>query len=184
MINSQEIVETITQLFAGSPSVDYEFGYALLQGMKIGFDLKKLDKAKPEIAKLLQVIGVDDYSTLIGLRNLTTLKNGEVWNKLETLDDWKALDLLVACADACGFIINEPKVICTNVAQLGDNANLISQYFYLPFSNEDGSINYDAWLKEIREKVVDNMFFVPAPKTIKSYASGKNGMDVLQEKHK
>lgn len=171
MLSSKDLEKTITQLFAKNQSNPYVVGNGLLQSMRIAFDKKKLDKVKPEIATLLQDLGVDEHP-LINLTNLTTLKNGEVWNQLQSLEDWKALELLVACSDACGFIINDSSVKIRNINNLGDNVGLIESDFYYDFADENGHINYDEWLKSIREKVADNMYFLPSPESIKAFVGG------------
>lgn len=172
MLSPKDMKNTIELLFAENQSTPHVVGNGILQTMRIVFDEKKLDRVKPEIAILLQDLGVDEHP-LISLIGLTTFKSGEVWNQLQSLEDFQALELLLACSDACGFISNDFNVKLMNINNLGDDAALIAPGFYYSFADSEGRINYDKWLKEIRERVATNVLFIPSPETIKAYASGQ-----------
>lgn len=172
MLNSKDMKNNIQQLFAEDQSTPHVVGNGILQTMRIAFDEKKLDRVKQEIAILLQDLGVDEHA-LISLLSLTTFKSGEVWNQLQSLEDFQALELLLACSDACGFISNDFNVKIRNINNLGDDAFLIAPDFYYDFADSEGRINYDEWLKAIRERVAANIFFIPSPDSIKAYASGR-----------
>ena len=166
MLNSKELYNEITQLFALSEEVPYVVGNGILTSMKIGFDEKKLEHKKQEIADILQSLGVDEQP-LIKLSCLTKLKDGQVWNKLESIEDFQALELLLACSHACGFIINDYDTILRNILELGDIPSiLISRYGRIIIGNEG------EWLRQIREVVIDRMFFFTNPENIKFAANG------------
>lgn len=175
MLNSKDMRNNIQQLFAQDQSTPQVVGNGILQTMRVAFDEKKLDRIKPEIAVLLQDLGVDEHA-LIDLLSLTTFKNGETWNQLQSLEDFQALELLLACSDACGFISNDFNVKIRNINNLGNDASLIATDFYYAFADSKGCINYDEWLKEIRERVATNIFFIPSPDSIKAYASGRQDL--------
>lgn len=165
MLNSNEIKNDIIQLFVGSQNDPYVIGNGILTSMKIGFDESKLNEKKGDIASILQELGIDEYS-LISLSRLTVLKSGEVWNKLQSLEDFQALELLLACSDACGFIQNDPPTIQRNIAEIGDINSIL-------ISNKGRSLvdNDDEWLKLIREIVIEKMYFITNPDSIKSFAT-------------
>ena len=164
MLNSKEIKNDIMQLFVESQNDPYVIGNGILTSMKIGFDERKLNEKKREIATILKELGIDEHS-MISLSRLTVLKNGEVWNKLQSLEDFQALELLLACSDACGFVQNDPATIQRNIAEIGDiNSILISNIGRSLVGNDD------EWLKAIRETIIKKMYFLTNPDSIKSFA--------------
>lgn len=90
MLTITEMNEKILKLFANDKNTTYKVGHGILTNVKIGFDKEKLEETKHEIATILQEIGIDEHP-MISLASLTTLKNGEVWNPLESLEDFQAL---------------------------------------------------------------------------------------------
>lgn len=165
MLNSKEIINNIMQLFIESQNKPYVIGNGILTSTKIGFDERKLNEKKREIATILQELGIDEHS-MINLLRLTVLKSGEVWNKLQSLEDFQALDLLLACSDACGFVQNDPATIQRNIAEIGDiNSILISKIGRSIVGNDD------EWLKLIREIIIKKMYFLTNPDSIKSFAA-------------
>ena len=96
-----------------------------------------------------------------------TLKSGFAWNQLQSLEDFQALELLLACSDACGFIHNDDDTIQRNIVEIGDlNSLLISSSGrFMVNSIED-------WLRLIRKKVIDKMYFITDSESIKKYANG------------
>ena len=166
MLNSKDIKSKIMQLFAESQDVPYVVGNGILTSMVVGFDERKLRESKQEIATILQELGIDER-LMISLSSLTTLKNGEVWNQLQSLEDFQALELLLACSDACGFIHNDVATIQRNINEIGDiNSILISKYGRAMFGDDD------IWLQLIREIVVDKMYFFTGFESIKAFATG------------
>lgn len=118
-----------------------------------------------EIACILQELGIDE-KPMISLSRLTTLKNGELWNELLCLEDFQALELLLACSDACGFIQNDLATIQRNISEIGDiNSILISKIGRSLVGNDD------EWLKLIKETVINKMYFLINPDRIKSFAT-------------
>lgn len=106
---------------------------------------------------------------MISLASLTTLKSGRLWNRLQSLEDFQALDYLLACSDACGFIHNDVDTIKRNITEIGDDLVLISR-FGRSMVDDDNK-----WLQLIREKVVYNMYFLTDPESIKVFATGNQG---------
>lgn len=136
---------------------------------KLAFDERKLEENKQEIATILQELGIDEHPS-ISLASLTTLKSGEVWNRLQSLEDFYALDCLLACSDACGFIYNDVDTRKRNINKVGDiNSVLISRYGRFMVGDDDN------WVQLIRENVVNNMYFLTAPESIKVFATGNQG---------
>ena len=165
MLNSKEIINDIMQLFVESPKKPYVIGNGILTSTKIGFDEGKLNEKKGEIATILQELGIDEHS-MISLLRLTVLKSDEVWNKLQSLEDFQALELLLACSDACGFVQNDPATIQRNIAEIGDiNSILISNMGRSLVGNDD------EWLRLIREIIIKKMYFLTNPDSIKSFAA-------------
>ena len=165
MLNSKEIKNDIIQLFVENQNDPYVIGNGILTSMKIGFDERKLNEKKGEIATILQELGIDEHP-MISLFKLTVLKNGEVWNKLQSLEDFQALELLLACSDACGFVQNDPATIQRNIIEIGDiNSILISNIGRSLVGNDD------EWLELIREIIIKKMYFLTNPDSIKSFAT-------------
>lgn len=166
MLNSKELKENLINLFVENPDNNYVVGHGILTCMKIGFDENKLGAKKHEIASILQELGIDE-APLISLSCLMTLKSGAAWNQLQSLEDFQALELLLACSDACGFIHNDDDTIQRNIVEIGDlNSLLISSSArFMVNSIED-------WLRLIRKKVIDKMYFITDSESIKKYANG------------
>ncbi len=163
MLESKKIKNDIISFFAQNENVPYIVGNGVITGLRIGFDESKLEENKGRIATLLYQLGVSEHP-LIRLSSLTKLKDGTVWNKVQTMDDFQALDLLIACSDACGFIHNDMNTIQRNVHEIGDvNSMLISKYGRVGIDDE-------TWLQLIRECVINNMYFFTEMETIKNFA--------------
>lgn len=165
MINPKEIKDDIVQLFAENQDNPFVVGNGILTSIRIAFDEKKLNENKKKIATILQELGIDEH-IMISLARLTLLKNGEVWNKLESLEDFQALELLLASSDACGFILNDYATKQRNIAEIGDINSLM-----ITFSGRDLVGNDEKWLKIIRESIINNMYFFTNPDNIKSFAN-------------
>ena len=161
MLNSKKLKEDIIDLFAESQDVKYVTGNGIITGMSLGFDIQKLIKRKKDIARVLQLLGVDE-KPLVSLGSLTTEKDGTVWNKLETLEDFQALDLLVAVSNASGFLANDEIVQQLNINTIGEINSILISRSGRELINDD-----DKWLKLIRTVVVDKMFFVPDKESLK-----------------
>ena len=165
MINSKELNKNIRDLFAETEEEEFVAGNGIQTNVRIGFNLAKLNEKKQEIAILLRELGVDEH-VLIRLSSLTKYKNGETWNNLQSIEDYQTLELLLACADACGFIHNDFATIQRNIAEIGEfNSIVISKFGRILMNDED-------WLKAIRESIVNNMYFLTDPEKIRAYANG------------
>lgn len=163
MLNSKNLKNNILQLFVESKDKPFVIGNGILINMKIGFDEEKLEENKQAIATILQELGIDEHR-MIRLSGLTTLKNGEVWNPLQSIEDFQALELLLACSHACGFIDNDNTIIEMNIGQISEISGissilLLKQGIFTTDENE--------WLKFIKEVVIDNMYFFIDSENIK-----------------
>ena len=112
---------------------------------------------------------------IVSLKTLTRLKNGEVWNSLQSMDDFHALNLLVACADACQFLENSIEVQQLNIGQLGYNADLITT------SGRQAINNEEEWLKLMRERVLDSVLYLSYNENVKSTISTSHGQNSLKK---
>ena len=128
-------------------------GYGILINTRIGFDEEKLLKNKKIIARIIQRIGLDE-KRLIPLSSLTILKNGDVWNKIDTIEDFQALDLFVACLDACGFIYNGLDTIQRNINLVGEVNSVIISGNGRTLVGDDNE-----WLTAIRQCVIGAMYY-------------------------
>lgn len=179
MLNSKDMKNSIIQLFAESQNDPYVVGNGILTSMRIGFDVKKLEKKKQEIAAILQELGIDEHP-MISLSSLTTLKNGEVWNQLQSLEDFQALELLLACTDACGFVHNDSATIQRNINEIGDKNSILISASGRSMIGDD-----DKWLQSIREVVISKMYFLTDPESIKAFATGNQELtNTSVKKHK
>lgn len=166
MLSTKDMKNSIMQLFAESQNDPYVVGNGILIGMRVVFDEKKLEESKQTIATILQELGIDEHP-MISLSTLTTLKNGEVWNQLQCLEDFQTLELLLACSDACGFIHNDAGTIQRNINEIGDiNSLLISTYGRSMIGDDK------KWLQSIREAVIGKMYFLTDSESIKLSANG------------
>ncbi len=163
MLNSDIIIADISNLIA-KKNEKCIIGNGILSSMKIAFNEEKLAENKSSIAQILQEIGLDQYP-LTNLANLTTLKNGETWNKLETLKDFQALEFLLACSSACGFIKNDTKTISKNIENLGGNSLFITLTVRKIMNNDE------KWLEIMKQRILQNMHFLTNPATILEYSS-------------
>ena len=137
-------------------------GSGITTGYKIAFNKRKVEETKPIIAKILDEIGIVNMP-LISLELLTKDKNGEKWNNLENIDDFKTLDLLLAFSDAASFILNNVLVQQMNVNQIGEISSIAISY------NGRNEIGDDTkWLKLIRS-FTDKMFFITNPDELHKY---------------
>ncbi len=169
MLNTKEIRFTLGEIMAKNIEVPYVAGLGVRTGGKIAFYEAMLDSYKETLANQLCEMGIGEQP-LVSLSSFTRLKNGEVWNNLQTIEDFEALDLMVACADACGFIINNVNVLQMNIAEIGDiNSLLISKY---------GRIGMDdaTWLKKFKELVLNKMYFLTQAECIKNFASSDDSV--------
>ncbi len=176
MINSKDIKNGIMQLLAVDENTPYVIGNGIIIGTKIAFDVKKLDEKKQKLATILHELGIDE-NNMIKLSRLTVLKNGEAWNNLQSLEDFQALELLLACSDACGFINNDLITRQLNINEIGtENLILVTEYSRA-FIGDD-----DKWLQSIREKIVDKMdFFIDSDK-IRTFTGQENLLGVSRQR--
>ena len=155
MFNLKELKEYIMQLVAKDEHIPYVVGYGILKDTRIKFDKWKLKQKMPEIASNMQKLRINDSMSHLAdfryrngefpLSDFTTLKTGEVWNQLQSIEELQALDLFMACLDACGFVWK-------------------SEAMYSFLLSNDARIeagNDDRWLQLLREKVVNNTYYTP-----------------------
>lgn len=178
MLTTKEVKDYFMQLIVESQNDPYVIGNGILTNVKIGFDEKKLEGSKQAIATMLQELGVDEH-VMIKLSSLTTLKNGDVWNQLKSLEDFQALEFILACSDACGFIHNDVGTIQRNINEIGDLNSILISAYGRPMIGDD-----EKWLEAIREIVIDKMYFITNPESIKLYASGSQEIAASPQPHK
>ena len=133
---------------------------------------KNIEEARPTLPHLLYQLETSQ-PPLIDPTHLLTTQTGEEWNHLLSMEDFHALDLLLACSDACGFIYNNAMVTMMNIAELGDASILISPLGKSLFKSSE------EWLTSIRENVLHKMYFPVDKEAIRKFASSK-----LEEKPK
>ena len=93
-----------------------------------------------------------------------SLKDGGVWNKFKTYEDYQALDYLVALANACGFIDNNIGVELMNINLIGkDESMLISTYGREEVDDDN------KWLDSIKKSIIDKVHYTVRPDEIKAY---------------
>lgn len=156
MINSKELLEMLKDLLPKNAEDPFSwvFGHGIITEQQIAFDKELLEKSKSKIANILKELGLDEVS-YTSLENLTKLKNSETWNELQTKEDFEALEFLLACSDACGFIINDTITTASNNFRIGDASSLLTSQFGRRLTN---GIN-DEWLRTIREEIIKEMYF-------------------------
>ena len=169
--NVKDSINNVIQL-CGNRNQDepYVVGHGILPGLYF-FNETKLEESKQTIATILQELGIDE-NTKISLSNLVTLKNGKIWNNLQSLDDFMALELFLACSDACGFIHNDIKNIQENINEIGginSDSNQILEWGRLLLGN-------DKWLQYIRETIISKMHFQTNPESIKLAAKSNQNL--------
>ena len=141
-------------------------GNGIITGRSIGFNKRKVEETKPIIASLLNEIGIVE-KPLISLELLTKNKNGETWNNLLNIDDFKTLDLLLAYSDAAGFILNNTYVQQLNVNQIGELSSTVISFDGRQLVGDDAK-----WLEMIR-LFSENMIFVPTGEEISKHLDGE-----------
>lgn len=174
MLKTNEIKEKLSNLMVEDLSIPYLIGNGINLGESIGFDIEKLERNKREIALILNELDIEN-KPIVSLKTLTRLKNGEVWNSLQSMDDFHALNLLVACADACQFLENGQEIQQLNIGQLGYNADLITT------SGRQAINNEEEWLKLMRERVLDSVLYLSYNENVKSTISTSHGQNSLKK---
>ncbi len=152
MLSTKDMKKTLVGLLPSSEGVPFVIGNGLFDRMELGFDEKKLEEKKGEIASYLMEIGADELP-LVSLASLTKLKDGSTWNNLNTLEDFQALELLVAVSDASGFIINNDVIRQMNINEVGNDSILLTLFGKMGFETDE------EWVAAVKESIVDHMFF-------------------------
>ena len=171
MINSKELWELLFDLLAGDFKKPFVYGHGIITEQQTAFDKEVLERNKSYIANVLKEIGVDELS-YITLERLTKLKDGETWNELQTREEFEILELLLACADACGFIDNGILAMQRNEFELGSVSSILTSDFGERWNN---GIT-DEWLCRIREEVMMNMRFKTNAAKINEYANSSDAL--------
>ena len=168
MINLKELLEMLFSLLAKNETVPFVFGHGIITEQQIAFDENLLENSKSKIANILKDLGIDEFPC-ISLEMLTTLKSGETWNELQSKEDFEALELLLACSDACGFIINDTLTAQRNNFEIGDLSSLLTSQFGTRLTE---GFN-DDWLRMIREIVIKEMHFWTDIDKINEYTNSR-----------
>lgn len=162
MLNSKDVKLNIMELLTTDES-KRTVG-SRVNGQTMSFDSTKLAERRQEIATILTELGIHEQPK-ISLKSLAAKMSGEVWNELQTAEDIEALDLLLACSDACGFINNGATTVSDNINGLGAlNATLLSPSGRAIVGNDT------IWARLVRERIADNVSFYPAQDKILEYA--------------
>ncbi len=162
MLNSKDVKLNIMGLLATDES-RRTLGNRL-NGETISFDSTKLAERRQEIATILAELGVHKQP-MVSLKSLASKLSGEVWNELQTVEDIEAIDLLLACSDACGFINNGATTISNNINEIGAlNATLISRAGRTIIGDDA------RWASIIRERIAGNVSFSTDQDEILEYA--------------
>ncbi|MDE6142317.1 MAG: hypothetical protein K2G03_06905 [Bacilli bacterium] len=154
MINSKYLLEFLTGLLAEDFDKLFILGYGIITEQQVAFDEEVLEKNKAKVARILKELGINELPS-ITLERLTKLKDGEKWNELQNKEEFEALDLLLACSDACGFIVNNILTVQRNEFELGNVSSILTSDFGERLRN---GIN-DEWLRMVREEVIGKMSF-------------------------
>lgn len=171
MLNSKNVKEKILSLIINDNDTPFIVGHGILNHQIFYFDKEKLEASKKDIVMLLDELGIVGHS-LINLTALTTTKDDQVWNSLEAFEDFEALNLLLACFDACEFVINNSFTIQSNLNQLGiENSTLLNTTSRILLGN-------DRWLEEIRNIVMNKMCFLVEEENINSILSNNKNTGI------
>lgn len=123
----------------------------IIPNVPIYLNYKRVMENRKYIAKILSGISKEHFP-YVYLTDLVKMTNGNVWNKLETIDEFSTLDLLLAASVACGFIDNSEKTQKENLLRLDG----LGKFFISP----NGSAMFveetkeRVWLKLIRENII------------------------------
>ena len=164
MLKANEMKQRVYTLFAENVKNNIVTGNGIVINRKLGFNKEKLDSCKSEFAGYLKEIGADEHQ-VVSLASLAKTKDGEVWNELQTIEDFQALDLFLGFVNACGFIVNSPEVMTLNINQMGEINSILVSIHGREFIGDDKK-----YMKLIREGVANNMFFISNIKEIDEFA--------------
>ncbi len=166
MLSPKELQSYLSNLFVESAETPYVVGNGIITTMRISFDAEKIEQNKRTIAKMLEEIGIDG-KPLISLESLTKLKDGEKWNELQSMEDFQALELLLASSNACGFIQNDDMVKQLNINEVGDLTSILISAAGPALIGDT-----DKWLRLIRETIISHMYFLTDMEKIQSAIKG------------
>lgn len=173
MVNSRDLKNKIRSLLVEGDSF-FTPGNGIIDNEVFRFDRDKLEENKKAIANILLEVGADMFP-MITLETLTTTLDDQIWNELETLEDFEALDLLLACSDACGFIINNSFTKQSNTTHLGGYAVILT---------EEGkkTININEWLKLMRDIALRKMYYLTDQELINKALSDNIDKPIQKQK--
>ena len=168
MLNTEAIIELAESVLINDPEKDkYVVGKGITTGMAWGFKPNGIEENKGLIANYLKELGLDEKEKpYISARDLMTLKDGTLWNELQTYEDYTALDYLLAMACACGFIDNSQGTEIMNVNFIGEGNSIFISRHGREFAGNDKD-----WLDAIKESCIDHMHYVVNVSGIKEYSS-------------
>ncbi|MCX4365164.1 MAG: hypothetical protein OSJ70_05265 [Bacilli bacterium] len=169
MFDLKDLLEVLESILSEDLSKPFVFGHGIITEQQIAFDKEALENNKARIASLLKYLGIAGLSS-VTLERLTKLKNGDTWNELQTKEEFEALEYLLACSDACGFIVNNILTSQKNCFELGSISSILTSDFGERFYN---GITGE-WLKTLREEVIGKMHFSVNGEKINEYATLEN----------
>ena len=142
----------------------FVIGDGIMSTMVYPFDDVALENIKHEIATYLNNIGIDKKDR-ITLDDLTRYEDGKEWNKLQTMLEFEALELLLSCAHACGFIHKTPNDLRQTISEVGEeNDILVSNSWEEEYSEKE-------WLKALKRFVTGHTYFSVRKDYIERYAN-------------
>ncbi len=166
MFDLKDLLEMLESVLSEELNKPFVFGHGIITEQQIAFDEDALENNKERIATLLKYLGIAELSSMT-LERLTKLKNGDTWNELQNKEEFEALEYLLACSDACGFIVNNILAIQKNCFELGSISSILTSDFGERVNN---GIN-EEWLKTLREEVIGKMHFSVNADKINEYAT-------------
>jgi hypothetical protein len=157
-INS--LIYSVLGVKGNNPSIK---GKGIILDTTYFFDQEKLNQQMLDIAHLFQELGVGEQP-LVRLSSLTKLKNGTTWNNLLTMDDFNTLNILLACGNACDFIINDDDVRKQNKDLIGNLVSHIISTEYIELG-----LNQSIWLRIFKDSLANKMIFPVNSQILNSY---------------
>ena len=162
MLKVNELQEKIASLLANEESKTVVSGNGITAAKRYTFNQSSIDQSKRDIAAILKELGIDEVET-VSVEDFTTLKDGSEYIGLRTMGEYDTLELLIACADACGFIRNNAENMRKSNAELGRiNTVLLSDIGRKMVGNDS------MWLNNIKNNVIGHIRYATNQRLINS----------------
>ncbi len=154
MIEPKKLKKFISKLTINDSEEESVVGNGVRSDISIRFNKRKLDLAKPKLLKIFNELNVGGEA-IVSLKDLTLLKDGTVWNNLDDLEDFQALELFLCALDASGIVCNNDDVRQMNNDELGSLTSLVITKFGIDFA---GGIN--KWLQLMKKYIMDTLYVI------------------------